>query len=424
MSKLRWLLSRTLKELWVRVSLFALLGVAAAAAAWLASRFLEGKAPLEISSEAIDSLLTIIASSMLAVTTFSVGALTSAYGSATSNATPRATPLLTEDQVVQNSLATFVGSFLFSIVGLIALKVSFYGPEGRAVLFLVTLVVILLIVLALLRWINQLTKLGRVSDTISRIEDATSASMTARIALPFLGGRPLPDYDEGRPVHSEAVGYVQFVDTDALSDLCEAHDIDIDVHVLPGTFAYSGSDLAHVRHLPDGGRHPGPLPDEIAKGIRAAFTIGIARTLDQDPRFGLVVLSEVAQRALSPAVNDPGTAIDVIGRQTRLLSFWVEAWQEAEKTEPDYPRVRVPALGYDDLFEDAFNLIGRDGAAQVDVMLRLVKALQALTRIGPPAARAAAARQLRLTLLRAGENLPDKDDLRRLHAAVDPAAAG
>lgn len=426
MSKLRWLLSRTLKKLWVRVSLFALLGVAAAAAAWLASRFLKGEAPLDISSEAIDSLLTIIASSMLAVTTFSVGALTSAYGSATSNATPRATPLLTEDQVVQNSLATFVGSFLFSIVGLIALKVSFYGPEGRAVLFLVTLVVILLIVLALLRWINQLTKLGRVADTISRIEEATSASMRARIALPFLGGRGLPDRDDqGRPVRSQAVGYVQFIDTAALSQICEAQDFDIDVHVLPGSFVYTGSDLAHVRPAPGAGTvaEAAALPAEAVTAICGAFTIGTARTMDQDPRFGLVVLSEVAQRALSPAVNDPGTAIDVIGRQTRLLSFWGEAWQEAERSEPDYPRVRVPALVYHDLFEDAFNLIARDGAGQVDVMLRLVKGLQALTRIGPDGARAAARQQLLVALSRAKAKLPDGDDLRRLQAAIDPAGA-
>ncbi|TKA95406.1 DUF2254 domain-containing protein, partial [Cereibacter changlensis] len=165
------------------------------------------------------------------------------------------------------------------------------------------------------------------------------------------------------------------------------------------------------------------LPAEAVTAICAAFTIGTARTMDQDPRFGLVVLSEVAQRALSPAVNDPGTAIDVIGRQTRLLSFWGEAWQEAERTEPDYPRVRVPALVYHDLFEDAFNLIARDGAGQVDVMLRLVKGLQALTRIGPEGARAAARQQLLVALSRAKANLPDGDDLRRLQAAIDPAGA-
>ena len=412
MSRLTWLLSRIRRTLWIRVALYALLGVGAALLASLSSRFLAGQAPLDISSDAIDSLLTIIASSMLAVTTFSVGALTAAYGGATSNATPRATPLLTEDGVVQRSVSTFVGSFVFSIVALIASKVSVYGPEGRAILFIVTLGVIGLIVLALLRWINQLTKLGRVGDTIARIEQATDGAMKARIALPFLGGRMLEGGYQGTPVLSGSVGYVQFVDTDALSEIAEEGEVDIDVHVLPGSFVFEGSVLACVP------ASDSPLMDKRAEAIRETFTIGPVRTFDQDPRFGLVVLSEVALRALSPGINDPGTAIDVIGRQARLLTYWGDAWAEAERCEADYPRLRAPALHCDDLYEDAFTLIGRDGAGHVDVMLRLVKALQALARIGPPAARAAALHQLQVALARAEAALSDPDDRRRLQAAA------
>lgn len=412
MSRLAWILSRIRRTLWVRVALYALLGVVAALLASLSGRFFPGKAPLDISTEAIDSLLTIIASSMLAVTTFSVGALTAAYSGATSHATPRATPLLTEDAVTQRSLSTFVGSFLFSIVGLIALKVSAYGAEGRAVLFFVTLAVILLIVVALLRWINQLTKLGRVGDTISRIEQATHEAMKTRIAAPFLGGKELRSQVQGTAILSDCVGYVQFIDMAALADTGAAIDCDVDVHVLTGTFVYQGSVLACVSP------REGAVSDATVTAIRKTFAIASTRTFDQDPRFGLVVLSEVALRALSPAVNDPGTAIDIIGRQTRLLSYWGEAWQAAESTAPRYPRIRVAALRHQDMFEDAFNLMGRDAAGQVDVMLRLVKALQALSVTGPEASRAAARHQLQVALGRAAAAMTNDDDRRRLHDAV------
>lgn len=415
MSKLQWVLSRLRKTLWVRVSLFAVAGVLAAALASLSGRLLPGVVPIDISTDAIDSLLSIIASSMLAVTTFSVGALTSAYGSATSNGTARATQLLTQDQVVQNALATFVGSFLFSIVGLVALKVSAYGPEGRAVLFVVTIGIILLIVLALLRWINQLTRLGRVSDTIDRIEQATAASMQTRLQLPFLGGAPLPaglgTRGSGSEVRATEVGYLDFIDMQRLSDLAETADLRIDVQVLPGAFVYGGTVLAGISG-------PARLPDELAAEVRGAFTISAQRTYDQDPRFGLIVLSEVALRALSPAVNDPGTAIDVIGRQTRLLTGWACDWDKACDASPDYPRLRVPVLDYADMFEDAFNLIGRDSAGQIDVMLRLLKALDALGRTGSAAARAAARTQLRIARARAEGALTAPDDLRRLREAV------
>lgn len=424
MSKLQWLISRLRKMLWVRVSLFALAGVAAAALASLTSRFFPGSLPFDISADAIDSLLSIIASSMLAVTTFSVGALTSAYGSATSNGTARATQLLTQDRVVQNSLATFVGSFLFSIVGLIALKVSFYGPEGRAVLFIVSIAVVFLIVLALLRWINQLTRLGRVSDTVERIETEARASMDARLRLPFLGGAPLPDDSADRPgaateIRSPGVGYLNFIETARLSQLAQDAGLEIDIHVLPGAFLYADTLLARVRPGPDApASQPVALPEPLARTICQAFSIAALRSYDQDPRFGLVVLTEVALRALSPAVNDPGTGIDVIGRQTRLLTHWAAEWDAACTLRPDYPRLRLPGLRYDDLFEDAFNLIGRDGAGQIDVMLRLVKSLMALSRIGPEASRDAARAQLRVALSRAEAALPSADDRRRLAEAV------
>lgn len=412
MSKLRWVLLRIRRTLWIRVALYAVAGVVVALLASLSGTVFPGKAPVDISTDAIDSLLTIIASSMLAVTTFSVGALTAAYAGATSHATPRATPLLTEDEVVQHALSTFVGSFLFSIVGLIAVKVSAYGPEGRVVLFAVTLVIIGLVVVALLRWISRLTQLGQVADTISRIETATNRAMKTRVGMPFLGGNVLHTLREGVPVLAACVGYVQFIDTSALCELGEDLDIDIDVHVLSGTFVYDGTVLACV---PFGSQ---PLAEDARAAIRKAFTIGTARTYDQDPRFGLVVLSEVALRALSPAVNDPGTAIDIIGRQTRLLSFWGDAWEEGVRKAADYPRLRLPALQYEDLFEDAFNLIGRDAAGQIDVTLRLVKALAALCSTGPAASRAAAQHQLRVALERTEVALTHPDDKSRLRAVL------
>lgn len=424
MSKIRWLLNRMRRSLWVHVSSYAVLGLVVAALASLISRVLPWTLPFEISSDAIDSLLSIIASSMLAVTTFALGALTSAYSSATSNGTARATTLLTEDSTIQSSLATFVGSFLFSIVSIAALKISFYGPQGRALLFVATVIVILMLVIALLRLINSLTKLGRVGDTITRIEDAARDSMENRLEFPFLGGRALPDTpllreagsaSKGLVVRANAVGYVQFIGTQPLSELCEEHDLHIDILVLPGNFAYEDTPLALIRD------HKGPLPEEIDQKIHDAFEFGTARSYDQDPRFGLIALTEVALRALSPAVNDPGTAIDVIGRQTRLLSFWGQAWADAEKKEPDYPRLSVKPLIYQDLYEDAFSLIGRDGSGQIDVMSRLLKSLSALTRIGPEASREAARGQLRLAFERSVAALSTTEEKHRLQNIYDEA---
>lgn len=64
------------------------------------------------------------------------------------------------------------------------------------------------------------------------------------------------------------------------------------------------------------------------------------------------MLAEIASRALSSGVNDPGTAIDVLGRAVRVLSLW----EDCDASEPDevpYPRVRIPPVALGELFDAA-----------------------------------------------------------------------
>lgn len=414
MSKWKWLFLQITRLLWLRAALFGALGVAAALVALLTDRLVPWDLPFNIGSDAVDSILSIIASSMLAVTTFSLSVMTSAFGAATSNVTPRATKLLMHDRISQNVLSTFVGSFLFSIVGLIALQAGVYGEQGRAVLFIVTIAVVIWIVVSLLRWIDHLTRLGRVGETTDRVEEATRTAMQAWLDAPYLGGKCLDDPERETPssaarIRSTVTGYVLYVDMAALSQCAEKADADIYLSVIPGKFVYLDTPLAWIDTA-------GPLPDdereEILEAVRTAIRTGDERSFDQDPRFGLSVLSEIAQRALSPGINDPGTAIDVIGRGTRLLTLWAKGG--LEEADVTYPRIHVPAISADDLFDDIFRLIARDGAGLIDVQLRIRKALAALSLMGDEAFCNAAREQARLALKRAESAITLEEDKARL----------
>ncbi len=179
---------------------------------------------------------------------------------------------------------------------------------------------------------------------------------------PCLGGTPLIHADTGIPsaalaVPTAAIGYVQNVDIPALSRLCERLDAEMFISALPGTFLYGDSPLASILCQRD------KLNEEVRGDIRAAFSIDHERSFDQDPRFGLAVMSEIACRALSAAVNDPGTAIDVVGRSTRLLSIWSRTARPLGQIEPKHPRLHVPPLEIGDLFEDAFATVAETGQA-------------------------------------------------------------
>lgn len=367
-----WLLQNALKKIWVRVAGFALLAIVSLVMA----RVFSGRLPVELTQRSgaavLEDLLTILASSMLAVTTFSLSIAVSAFASAASSATPRATALLQEDNTTQNVLATFIGSFLFSLLGLIALSAGLYDESSRAVLFAFTIAVIVWVIVALIRWTNHLMSFGRMGDTLGRVEKAATKSLAARIDNPYLGGRPfLNALPQGQQVCATEAGYVQHIDMPALQSIADNAGTKIYLCQLPGHFVYPGKPLMVVTGT--------QLVSEAVSEACSAVVVGAVRTFEDDPRFGLIVMAEIASRSLSPAVNDPGTAIDVVGRLLRVLSLW----SERNEPEPGFPDIHVPVVSVNDLVTDAFRPIARDGAALVEVQCRLIKALLALKSQAP-----------------------------------------
>ncbi|WP_428776236.1 DUF2254 domain-containing protein [Vibrio sp.] len=373
-AKWQWLLTQMTRKLGFRTSLYALLAVATALTSIGLDIIITLPAAVTVSDELLDNILNILATSMLAVTTFSLNIMVSAYSAASAGVSPRATKLLMEDSTTQNALATFIGSFLFSLVGIIALGIGAYSEQSRIYLFIVTMFVVVMIVITLLRWVHHLSVFGRVSETTSTVEKALLNAIKKRGKEPWMGAHPW-SHTEHTPrgsvlLCSKEIGYLQHIDMRHLHDLAEESQCTIYIHRLPGDFVYAGQPLAWVC---------GNTPEE---DLTSAFTIRTERTFDQDPRFGLVVLAEIASKALSPAVNDNGTAIDVIGRSVRALSLWGELLNQPPR-KVCYPRLYVRSLNRQDLFEDAFLPIAHDGVGQIQVQVRLQKALLALASIHP-----------------------------------------
>lgn len=367
MTRWQWLIRLLTRRMWFRAALVCAFGGALALAGALLGHTISYDFAAKIGSQSVDNILTILASSMLAVTTFSLTAMVSAYSGATSTITPRAVQLLIDDSTAQNTLATFLGSFLFAIVGIIALSTGLYGETGRVILFLGTIVVILFIVFTLLRWIEHIARFGRVSDTIDRVERAAMAAVDT-LAMP-VALEVQPDRSALRgmvAIFPETVARVTHVDIAVLGQIAEAVDADIHILALPGKLVELERPLALVSRA---------CEDDRIASIREAFTLSHHRVFDHDPRFGLIVLSEIASRALSPAVNDPGTAIAVIEAGARVLRRIVD--HQADVAALPH-RVHVPPVHLADLLDDWCRPIGRDGAALVEVGIRLQKALGSL----------------------------------------------
>jgi len=413
----RWklYLGRVTRRMWFRSALYGAMGVATALGGAFLKFLIPAGLATRIGADSVGNILGILAASMLTVTTFSLSTMVSAYGSASNSATPRAARLLIEDSRAQGALATFIGAFLFSIVGLIALSTGLYGDSGRLVLFGATVGVIVIITITLLRAIEQFSRFGRLGETIDLVERATEAAMKRRAGDPLLGGAPRQPVAVGAlPLTDERIAYVEHIDMARLEDLASEHRLRIHLHCQIGTFATPARPVMEVE---------GVVSDQTRRQLLAALSCSDARAIDNDPRYGLVILSEVGQRAMSASINDPGTCIDVIGTCVRLLHRWAEYRQQAADGEVRYPHVHVSALQASDLFDDVFTPIARDAAGSLEVNIRLQKGFAALQLAPDPDIAREARRHAQWAMARALERLtfePDREALRASAAAPQP----
>lgn len=407
--QITFLLTRLRERLWVKPLIACVLSIGGVLLAHVADGIpIDWKVP-EIAQGSIIDLLKIIGASMLGVATFAVASMVAAYASTGQSATARAFPLVVADDVSQNALSIFVGTFIFAIVALSAATNDYFGKAGRFTLFVLTLLALVIVVLVFVRWVDSIARLGRLGSVIAKVEHATAQAIERRKRRPFLGGMPARTPLSGSVFYSEKIGYLQRIDIAALQRIAARHKVRIRLAVLPGAMVGPSRALGYVVADPADSETVEP------ETLRTCFVVGPLRQFDDDPRFGLVVLAEIACRALSPGINDPGTAIGVLGSLHRLFAAWASA---ADPVEPEHDRIEVPPLETEDMFEDVFPAIARDGARLIEVAMRVQRVLGELGRgatdLAPVARQHAALAVARAEL--ALDFAPDREQLRRRYA--------
>lgn len=414
LDRARFVIRKFREKLWVRPLTVCLLSIGAVFAAKFFDGTQLGEMVPAITSESVEELLSIMASSMLVIATLSVASMVSAYAAASNTATPRAFTLVVADDTSQNALSAFTGAFIFSVVALTAAKNDYFEVAGLFVLFTLTVLVFAFVIITFVRWVDCIARLGRLPYTITKVEKATAEALVRRRSNPTLCACASRSPPSGKAVCSETVGYVQHIDVQALQAWAEKADARVVIAALPGTFATPDRPLAFIRNT------SGSSNEDDVKAVADSFQIGTARRFDDDPRFGLVVLSEIAGRALSPGINDPGTAIDIIGRLVRLLNLWCGSPTDPKDSQPlMYDRVEVPELLTSDMFDDAFTAIARDGAGHIEVAIRLQKAFCSLAATGDGAIQESARQHQKLALERCEIELKIPGDLAAVRAAAD-----
>ncbi|OOR89475.1 hypothetical protein B0181_06875 [Moraxella caviae] len=343
--------------LWVAPTLGAVLAVVFVLIAKLADSHLSADAFPHLDLDTLDDLLNVIASTMLAVSTFSLSIMVSAFGSASNATTPRATKLVMSDGSTRLAIGSFLSAFVYAIIAKIALGLGFYAQNGRFVLFVGTLLILGYLILMLIRWVQILSQLGGQSNTLSKISHATQAAVQAYYQDPQMGTGGKALADTAPPVLANGAGYLTHINLAGLQKLAQDQQGYIHIIAHAGDFIMPDSTLALVENV------------DAADEIRACFMIDASRDFAQDPEWGFIVLSEVAQRALATN-NDAGTAIAVM---TSIFNLTTADYTPSEEVQFD--RLFIAPLDTTKWLENSFYPIMRDGSGTLEVQLVMQKVL-------------------------------------------------
>jgi uncharacterized membrane protein len=226
----------------------------------------------------------------------------------------------------------------------------------------------------LIFFIHHISQAISVNHIVDRIARETESIINGLMPHPLgqydaASQQPIPD-GHGAPVLSLRSGYVRFIDAKQLLVLSKAWRIRIRVVRGVGQFVPAGVPLLWVTH-----------EDRIgavrAAELLRAFEIGPTRTLQQDVEFGVIQIVDIALRAISPAVNDPSTAISCIDQLSSILILWCgRAPPPSVLFDPPHvPRVAIPWISLEGLLNTTFDQIRHYAAADLAVNLRLLRAM-------------------------------------------------
>ena len=318
-------------------------------------------------------ILAGIAASIMTVVSIVFAILLMTLTLASMQFSPRIIISFARDRVTQWTLGIFLGTFLYCMAGLPAAH-SLPQPFAPAATVTGAILLAIICVGLLLFFIHHISQAISVNHIVARIASETEVVIDDVMPLPrgqFHLERSGRDDANGwdTPVLSNVSGYIRFVDAKRLLDLAISYHVKVHVVRRVGQFVPEGTPLLMVYKAER-------LSPENIDQFRGAFDMGPSRTLQQDIEFGVLQIVDIALKAISPAVNDPTTAISCVDQLSRLLIRFISR----EMPEPllydlkGVPRVSIRWIDLDRLLDSAYEQIRMYSKTDVAVSMRLLRA--------------------------------------------------
>ena len=287
------------------------------------------------------------------------------------------------DRTTQIVLGMFVGTFVYGIAAATTILPAEIEPEGPQITATVglalmmstfgTLILLVQHISTMLQAPNIAAAAGAELLDVVGLENPNEASLNNDPAHTAEVARIAIEEAEAFPIRARDIGYIQTLDPDILLTLAQEKDLVIRLQHKPGDFVWRGRVIALVWPA-------GRFNERLEKQLRRSIRIGNQRTPTQDVEWAVNQLVEMAVRAMSPAINDPFTAMTCLDHIGNGLSLFAQQGAENLNTYDREGQLRLvfEPFSFEELLVASFDMLRHASCDNASVLLHMLETIDVM----------------------------------------------
>ncbi|WP_405600417.1 MULTISPECIES: DUF2254 domain-containing protein [unclassified Pseudoalteromonas] len=325
------------------------------------------------SAENARTILSTLAGSIISLTVFSFSMVMVVLNSASASLSPRVVPGLITRKSHQMVLGFYLGSIIYSIIMLININKLDGGNTAIPSIGVLFALVFGLISLGLfVFFIHSISRAIQVDNVLNGLFSQTKREIKAIIQRQQ--DNPVenfPDFEQWQSISSKTEGYYKGVHTDKLCAILAEENIKVYISVNQGYFTVKG--YPFLKCNKDISNN-----EVLINKILDCFIFYIEEYISDHYRYGLTQISEIAVKAMSPGINDPGTAVKSIDMLSILLiqRLSINDINYSFKHSESGPLLYSHETSFDELLHDNFTPLRNYAKGDAYVMTNVLEAFK------------------------------------------------
>lgn len=322
-------------------------------------------------------ILGTLVGGILSLMVFSFSMVMVVLNNASASLSPRVIPGLISSKSHQKTLGFYLGTILYALLLITTIEQT-EQHQAPSLGVLITLGLAIACLGLFVHFIRSISQSIQVEYILNNLYATTLAKLTSRVEL--LDGNEQPSWpaDQGWVVvNAQRSGYFKTLNIHILNRLLVDNDLRMTVLIHRGFFVMPGHPLLKLDRKVD---------DELCQQLLDCFDFFVEQYASAHYVFGCQQISEIAVKALSPGINDPGTAITAIDMLSVLFCKRLQLPDlDSAPLAGEAPRVVFFELSLDQLLQQTFGPIRTYGRSDPQVLTNLLEAFKNLMFQNPRA---------------------------------------